>query len=100
MNTLHGSTSSAFALTGELDVATVEPLRQRFRAAQGTGQVDFEVDLAGVTFMDCASLGALLWCRRQARLAGGGLVVSEASPVARRLLTLTGTGDLLQPPVV
>ena len=100
MNTLHGSTSSGFALVGELDVATVEPLRERFRAARGTGQVDFEVDLAGVTFMDCASLRALLWCRREARRAGGGLVVKEASAVARRLISLTGTGDLLQPPVV
>ena len=83
------------SLSGELDVATVQPLRRDFRAARDTGHLDFEIDLAGVTFMDCASLAALLWCRREAHLAGGGLVLSAASPAVRRLLLLTRTESLL-----
>lgn len=97
MTTTPPAARAALSLSGELDVATVLPLRREFHAARATGQLHFDLDLDGVTFMDCASLAAILWCRREADLAGGDLVVRSASPTAHRFLALTHAEGLLQP---
>lgn len=88
-------------VTGELDVATVHDLRRRFTAALDQPALDgpaldLDLDLAGVTFMDAAGLGAVMWCRRRALDAGRACIVDAASPAALRLMRLTGTHDLLR----
>ncbi len=90
-------------VTGELDVATVHDLRRRFTAALDQPDLSgpdaglgLDLDLAGVTFMDAAGLGAVMWCRRRALDAGRACIVDAASPAALRLMKLTGTHDLLR----
>jgi anti-sigma B factor antagonist len=55
------------------------------------------LDLAGVTFIDCAGINALLAARRRAQLEGGSLRVLRASPRVRRLIALTRLDAALMP---
>jgi anti-anti-sigma factor len=55
------------------------------------------LDLAGVTFIDCAGINTLLATRRRAQLEGGSLRVLRASPRVRRLITLTRLDAVLMP---
>ena len=48
------------------------------------------VELTGLEFIDCAGVRALAAAARQARQAGGGLVLAAPAPLVLRLLDLTG----------
>ena len=48
------------------------------------------LDLGGVTFMDCAGIGVLVATRRRAQLDGGWMRIVQASPAARRTISLLG----------
>lgn len=48
------------------------------------------VDLAGLEFTDCAGMRALAAAAKQARKAGGGLVLAAPGPGVLRVLDLTG----------
>lgn len=91
--------NTSHAVIGELDLATVHDLRLSFAARLDLPTLDspaLDLDLAGVTFMDAAGLGAVMWCRRRALDAGRACIVDAASPAALRLMKLTGTHDLLR----
>ena len=53
------------------------------------------LDLSGVEFIDVTGLRVLLQARERARRAGVELAVVHASRGVRRLLSLTGTTELL-----
>ena len=48
------------------------------------------MDLAELSFIDCAGLAALASARREARKAGGDLLLAAAAQPVARLLSLTG----------
>ncbi|GHJ58859.1 hypothetical protein NOK12_13770 [Nocardioides sp. OK12] len=82
-------------VTGELDLGSVPTLRDALARALPFATQCLDLDLAGVVFLDAAGLGALVWCQRRARAAGGECRVVASSAVVERLLHLTGTHDLL-----
>jgi anti-anti-sigma factor len=51
---------------------------------------ELALDLAGVTFMDCAGLNVLLATRRRAQLEEGSVRVVRASPRVLRVISLLG----------
>jgi anti-sigma B factor antagonist len=77
------------AVTGDMDLSTVGPLRERLSALADSGET-LIVDLNRVTFIDSAGLGALVGAARRAAEHGGSLHAVCARPQARRLLWLTG----------
>ena len=98
----HLETSVAFApdsvllvLSGELDLATVAVLDDSLRRAESARRPVVLVDLAGVTFMDCAGLTVLLAAARRASETGGEVSVMRASASIRRLLELTAVDQSL-----
>ncbi|WP_121250952.1 STAS domain-containing protein [Nocardioides ferulae] len=80
---------------GELDVARIDDIERQVTGALAEGHREIELDLGDVTFMDCATIGTLISCVREARAAGGTLQICAASPAARRVIDLTRTGDAL-----
>jgi anti-anti-sigma factor len=58
-----------------------------------------DVDLAGVTFMDCIGLGVLVAVRRVAAWTGCELRVVNPQPIVRRVLELTGLFGVLAAPL-
>ena len=55
------------------------------------------LDLGGVTFIDCAGIGALLATRRRAELDGGWVRIVRVSPRAQRILALANVQQVLMP---
>jgi anti-anti-sigma factor len=59
-----------------------------------------DVDLAGVTFLDCTGLGALVAVRNAAIRAGGQMRVSHPQPIVRRILEVTGLLGVFTAPTI
>jgi anti-anti-sigma factor len=53
------------------------------------------LDLGGVTFIDCAGIGALLATRRRAELDGRSVRIVRVSPRVRRILALANVQQVL-----
>jgi stage II sporulation protein AA (anti-sigma F factor antagonist) len=78
-------------LVGELDVAGVPALRARLRQL---GRKDLVLDCSGLTFIDCAGLGALVGEHRRRARADSQLTLVAPSGCLTRLLELTGVDGL------
>jgi anti-sigma B factor antagonist len=90
--------SALIRVDGEIDLATEPELRAAIAHAIDDGCRDITVDLSGVSFMDCAGVNALLWCRKHVDTADGRLSLGQVSPCAARILTLTGLDHELSAP--
>jgi len=77
------------AVTGEIDLSTVAPLRERlFELADSGGTLI--IDLNRVTFIDSTGLGVLIGTARRAAGHGGSLHAVCDQPQTRKLLWMTG----------
>jgi anti-sigma B factor antagonist len=75
-------------ICGEIDVYSAPALRDELlRLIRHCGP-RLALDLAGVTFIDCAGISVLLATRRRARLEDGSVKVIRASQRVRRLISL------------
>lgn len=84
-------------LDGELDMATAPGLDSDVRPLAEAGR-DLVVDLAELRFCGCAGLTLFVRWRSRAAAAGGSLCLVAPARIVRRLLTVTGTHDLLLAP--
>jgi anti-anti-sigma factor len=85
------------APAGEIDVATVQRVRERLRAceAEAAGSVVM-LDLRGVEFMDTSGLQLVFETQRRAAQAGFEFVVVRGSRQLQRLFEVAGFGDRLR----
>jgi stage II sporulation protein AA (anti-sigma F factor antagonist) len=84
------------ALGGELDMAAVFKLEPAVEQLLATDDVRALVlDLADVSSVDSAGLGAILAIRERTLQASIGIAITRPSDPVRRLLDLTGNGELL-----
>jgi anti-anti-sigma factor len=83
---------------GELDAASVPPVRARLVEALAAAETGLVLDLSAVTFMDSAAVELLFGLRE--RLAGRGmhltLVVPAGTPIRRTLEVTDGGQGLLE----
>jgi len=84
-------------LAGAVDRGAADILLRELRRIWDSEGRPVVLNLAGVTYLDSGGLQALLVAHREAVAAGRSLTIEEASPTVRRLLDLTGTGDLFEP---
>jgi anti-sigma B factor antagonist len=84
------------ALAGELDMAATFKLEPEIERLLGAHEVRrLVIDLAGLTFVDSAGLGALLSIHDRARDGGIDITLSNPSQPVRRILDLSGTDAVL-----
>lgn len=76
--------------SGEIDVATAPPLRDRLQALTTAGQSTVVVDLAGVTFLDSTALGVLVGALKRCRESGGDLPLVIEEPRILKVFEITG----------
>ncbi|RSM47476.1 anti-sigma factor antagonist [Actinoplanes sp. ATCC 53533] len=82
------------AAVGDIDLSTADVLRIGLLDALSTLRPRrIEVDLAGVTFLDCAGLTVLVVLGRAAARDGCRLRITNPRPIVRRVLDLTGLLD-------
>ncbi|MFH8257609.1 STAS domain-containing protein [Streptomyces roseolus] len=86
-----GPGSCRVTVAGELDVVSAPDLRDTLRAAVYDHD-RVEVQCAGVTFVDCSGLSALLAAARAAKAGGTELRLITVPYSLARLLRLTQTG--------
>ncbi|GAA4698586.1 STAS domain-containing protein [Phytohabitans rumicis] len=88
------------AVAGEVDLATAAALRERLlRVLHGHSLNLLDVNLAGVTFMDCTGIGALIGVRNAAARAGCQVRVTDPQPIVRRVLEATGLLGVFTAPI-
>ena len=75
-------------ICGEIDIQSAPQLRDELLRVMRRHGPQLALDLAGVTFLDCAGVNVLLATRRRARLEDGWVRVTRASPRARRTISL------------
>jgi anti-sigma B factor antagonist len=77
-------------IRGEIDIQSAPGLRDELLRVIRRCGPQLDLDLAGMTFMDCAGLNVLLATRRRALLEQGSVRVVRASPRVRRMISLLG----------
>ena len=77
-------------ISGEIDIQSAPELRDELLRVIRRRGPQLALDLAGVTFMDCAGLNVLLATRRRAQLEEGSVRIIRASPRVRRMISLLG----------
>jgi len=77
-------------LTGELDIASASPLRERLLSLLRPGSSRLVIDLSKVSFCDASGLAVLVNTGRRARLLGGFLHLAAVSPPVGQALNVTG----------
>jgi anti-sigma B factor antagonist len=83
-------------LSGELDMAAAFRLESELERLLDTPGIDGVVlDLAEVSFLDSAGLGALLSIREQATRLGRDVRIDRMSEPVRRVLDATATRSIL-----
>ena len=80
------------ALHGELDQVDAASVAAALTAVAAPGP-EIIVDLAALTFIDSSGVAALAHGRREARRAGGNLVLAAPQQQVRRVLAITRLSD-------
>ena len=83
--------TQVIALSGELDVGTVDRFRRAVHEAIQGHATAVVADLGNLTFMDSTGLAAMLGALRDLSRAGGRLLVACANPTVLRIFHVTRT---------
>jgi anti-anti-sigma factor len=84
---------------GEIDLATIDELRDHLSFLVEAGIGDVEIDMAAVTFCDAAVLRVLLAVRHALDAGGRHLHIVNPSAPTVRLLQLAGLDAILLDPL-
>lgn len=83
------------AVTGDLDMTTELAFREALLAEAARPARRVVADLTGVGFMALAGLHVLLAANQRVKAAGGSLILAGAPPVVARVLSLSGTDEVI-----
>jgi anti-sigma B factor antagonist len=83
------------APVGELDLATVTPLRERLDELLEPECRSVVLDLRGVTFIDASALHLIVSRNTYARESGIEFAIIQGPPAVRRVFAITGLLDRL-----
>lgn len=82
------------AIVGELDLATENVVLTSLKDAVTEGHRRLEVDLSGITFMDCSGIRVLLLAQRFASESHVRFTLGDRSQAVDRMLNLTNLAPL------
>jgi anti-anti-sigma factor len=83
------------AVPEELDITNAPRLEPALAEAADKGHGKFVVDMSRTRFCDCAGLHILIAAHKQARAAGGGIVLAIGGRAVLRLFELTGADSVI-----
>ena len=92
LSTRSGNGHAVVALRGELDLADAAAVAAALGAVAAR-EPGIIVDLAGLEFIDCSGVAALVRGRRQALAAGGDLILAAPQQRVMRVLALIRLAD-------
>ncbi len=83
-------------ITGEVDLACVDELRDQLHAITSAPLGTGVVDLSGVTFLDSSGLGVLIAAKKHAVAANADLALAAPSPPCRKVLEISGADQYFE----
>jgi anti-sigma B factor antagonist len=95
VETSAGDEQVTVAVAGDVDELHVGDLSIELARATASGASLVVVDLSAVTFLSSAGVRCLIVANQAARTAGVGFRVGRPSQVVRRVMELTGIGQVL-----
>jgi anti-sigma B factor antagonist len=91
-----GSDWVSLAVSGEIDLATVDQLEQELRDFQDSGSGNLVVDLTGADFMDSSGLRCLVMADRALRDSGRRFALVVSNGPISRLIELSGVESTIE----
>jgi anti-anti-sigma factor len=92
--------TARLGVAGEIDLATAPVLRDKLLTLlRDQSPTVLVVDLAGVTFLDCAGISALVAVRNAAGKTGCQMRITYPQPFVRRVLEVTGLLGIFTAPI-
>lgn len=88
-----GNERRTLAVSGEVDLATIDEFLAEADACLDTAAETVEIDLGEVTFIDSSGLGALVRIRNAAHDRSKVLVLTNVPASVERLLAVTGLSE-------
>ncbi len=84
------------AVAGQLDLASIDLLRDAVDQVVRTGTELLVFDLSGLTFMDSTGIGLLAVTHNEVLARSGKVAVEGANDLILRLLEISGLADQLE----
>jgi anti-sigma B factor antagonist len=85
-----GSRTTIVRLSGDIDVYNSPRVGQDLDQVIRAGFVTIVLDLEGLRFIDSSGLGVVVRAAKQARDAGGQILLRRPTPSIRKVLEITG----------
>ena len=92
---MEGAETGVLALTGEVDIANTQQVRDAALKLIAGGAKNLAVDLSATEYLDSAGLGTLVGLLKRIKERGGRMAVAAPQPVVRRLFEITGLNRVL-----
>lgn len=83
------------ALTGELDLSTVEQVEQELRRVEEGGAETVVLDLSSLSFLDSTGLRTIVTADQRARKSGRRLAIVKGPDTVHRVFTITRLDERL-----
>lgn len=93
LNTVESGKDAVVALSGILDLGTVNKLRMSLDELMSGGAKSIIMDMAGVQFVDSSGIGFIARMQRKLQDQGCSLAMRNLSPQLESALRLTGMGS-------
>lgn len=83
-------------VTGDLDGASIPPLRERLADLTDSTTGDLALDIGGLSFIDSTALTLFVVLQKKLSSMGRQLILLRPTPMAIRLFEITGLSDVLR----
>jgi len=84
------------ALTGELDLSTIEKVEAELTRVEDDGHRLIVLDLSGLTFLDSTGLRTIVTADQRARRSGRRVVILKGPATVHRVFTITRLDERLE----
>ncbi|MBB4826859.1 anti-sigma B factor antagonist [Sporosarcina luteola] len=84
-----------FKVIGEIDAFTAPILRERLTAVEGTPNLQAELDLSEVDYMDSTGLGVFVGFYKAVKANGGHVKITGLNRRLSRLFEITGLSEII-----
>jgi anti-sigma B factor antagonist len=84
-----------FKIVGEIDAFTAPMLRERLATVENVKDIQAELDLSEVGYMDSTGLGVFVGFYKAVKANGGHVKIVGVNTRLKRLFDITGLGEVM-----
>ncbi|MER2090319.1 STAS domain-containing protein [Sporosarcina sp. JAI121] len=95
VDVLEDNSVQRYKIVGEIDAFTAPKLRERLALAEKTKEMQAELDLSQVHYMDSTGLGVFVGFYKAVKANGGHVKIVGVNTRLKRLFDITGLGEVM-----